>query len=167
MSQKYKILCQEDDKIIEIDRETMKMMNFLGNLLEMTEDQEWTESDDTWPVEISSTWFQKFVDYCKYHIENPDVYEKADNKDPIFMVNFDKEFIEQFMDKSKNHVDLLELYRLAHYLDIEPVRKLVSKKLVTIVYNSKNPNEIRECFGLPKVEESGKSTTDSAASKSA
>ena len=150
MSKKHIITC-DDGESFEISRECLRLMQTLNNFEQMAEEDGLETGDEAWPVDMNSEWFKKFVEYCNYHAENPNVYKDADNKDPIFMVDFDKKFIEQFMDTSKNHVDLLEFYRLSHYLDIPEGRKLVSKKLVTMVYNSKNPNDIRKQFGLPEV----------------
>lgn len=148
-----KIKCNDDGVEMTIPRKSIKLMGTIEDFLKMAEENSFAANDDPFPVEMSSEWFKKVNDFCQYHAENPGLYDNTENKDPTFMCDFDKDYIEKFMDIEKNHVDLLELYRLAHYLHIPELRKLISKKLVTMIYNASCPNDIRKLFGLEPKED--------------
>ncbi len=142
------ILCQDDNVLVPVSNEVISMMGTINEFFKIIDGGEVLDNsiEDTFPVEMNSDLFKKIVVFCEYHTKNDEVY----NEDPTFMMDFDREFIEQFMDVSRNHERLFELYRFGHYLNIVKIRKLVAKKLVDIIFNS---NDIRSDFGLPKEEE--------------
>jgi len=171
MSQMINVLCQEDNVVVPVSSETIKMIGTIHDFFKMMKDEGVSDNageNDTFPVEMNSVWFKKIVSFCEYHTNNPGSYEKDENKDkqkdPVFMVDFDKEFINQFMEIKKHHEDILELYRLAHYLNIPQIRNLVAKKLVEIIYNSNKPEDIRAAFGLPPKEQAVATVDASTAS---
>jgi hypothetical protein len=144
------ILCQDDNVVIPVSKEVIGMIGTINDFFKTIDDWKISDisTDDSFPVEMNSELFKKIVVFCEYHVKNGDVY--SNHEDPTFMVDFDKEFIEQFMDVSRKHERLLELYRYGHYLNIMKIRKLVAKKLVDMIFKS---NDIRADFGLPKEEE--------------
>jgi len=157
MKNDIKILCQ-DDKVVIIPKNIIPQILILAIMIEDLGEM----SDDSIPLQVESNILMKIVEYIQFHLENPNIYQEANSRDPTFLVDWDKDFIDKFLDINDNHKKLLQLYKICHYLDIPTLRKMITIKFADMIYNSKTPENIRKTFGLS----SSLSTSTSSSSSS-
>ena len=138
-----KILC-EDEKVVNIPSHIIPKILILSIMLEDLNDL----SDEQIPLQVESDILKKILDYLQYHLDNPNVYQDINSRDPTFLVDWDQEFISQFLNIDNHHQQLLKLYKISHYLNIPTLRKLVAIKFADMIYNAKTPENIRKTFGL-------------------
>lgn len=137
-------LVSSDDQVFELPRETAVMSVTLKHMLEDVDD-----SDIPIPVMgVTADILKKIIDYCNYHLENPDPIivddskkKKKDEKKEDDIIPWDKEFcnVEKPM--------LFNMILAANYLDIRPLLDLTCKTVANML-KGKTPEEIREEFGI-------------------
>lgn len=87
----------------------------------------------------------KVAEYCKYHIENPDI-QKQEEDDKVEkrtddICSWDQEFCQV------DQPTLFELILASNYLDIPGLLDLTCKTVANMI-KGKTPEQIRQTFGL-------------------
>lgn len=138
-------ICQKDDKIVKAKLGDLDQIKFV---VDMFSCEGVLINNDEIPLDIDSKMFKEILTYCQYHTSNKKIVEKVNEKDPLEVDKWDKEFIEKFMDVKTAHKELLELYLYADYLDIPDMRELIAKSIVNMMNSANTPDEFRRNLGI-------------------
>jgi S-phase kinase-associated protein 1 len=124
---------------IEVEENVAKMSQTISNMLE-----DLGNSDLPVPLHnVSTKILTKVVEYCKYHVENPETQpsDSQTDKTSLDITPWDKNFCE--MDQET----LFELILAANFLDIKPLLDLTCKTVANMI-KGKSPEEIRKTFNI-------------------
>jgi len=136
MSQTLK-LTSVDNQSFEVQREVMKMSEYVTNMLEDIEDG---EACPTVPVNtVRGEILSKVLEYCKYHTEAEG--EGEGKKSDVDIKAWDVEFVK--VDQST----LFELILAANYMNIKSLLDLACLSVANMI-KGKSPDEIRKTFGI-------------------
>jgi S-phase kinase-associated protein 1 len=127
------------DGFIEVAENVAKMSQTISNMLE-----DLGNSDLPVPLHnVSTKILTKVVEYCKYHVENPETQssDPQTDKTSIDISPWDKNFCE--IDQET----LFELILAANFLDIKPLLDLTCKTVANMI-KGKSPEEIRKTFNI-------------------
>jgi len=138
-------LCVKDDVRVKANLSDLMQIKYVANMFST----EGVRIGEEVPVEIESNIFKEIIRYCQYHTRmSSSTTNTTNNSDPTYVEEWDKAFIEKFMDKKTAHKALLELYYYADYLEIPDILSLIAKTMVNMMNASKTPEEFRKELGI-------------------
>ena len=134
-------LCLKDDVKVQAKLADLKKVKVITDMFECC-----TGLMEDVPLEIDSNNFKEIISYCQYHKMHPKLYENK--TDLAYIDEWDKKFMDRFIDNKTAHKALLDLYFYADFFDIEDLMNLISKIIVNWMNECNTAEKFRDKLGI-------------------